>query len=147
MILHLAVDRGDDGGPGHRFGQGVEPAGDRQAVGRQLGGPLPRRARELGLVLGLEPGDALAVHVDEPQHLWRQRARRVVPLGHLEEPDPGELLGFEFVGDVHVDLALEVDEGPVGLERLLDVLLLHGRGCPRSWRPRPRGPSTRVGLT
>ena len=36
------------------------------------------------------PARPVAVDADEPEHLWRQLARRVVPLRDREEADPGE---------------------------------------------------------
>ena len=102
---------------GHRLDERVEPARDRQPVGRHLGGALTRGARERVVEGALQPGGTLPVDVHEPQHLRREGPGRVVALRHLEEPDAGQGQALELLRDIEVDLSVDEGERAVALER------------------------------
>ena len=100
----------------------LHAARDRQAVAVHLHRARPGRPGEDVLVFELETRETRRVHADEPQDLRRERARRVVALGDLQEPDARQAERFQSLGDPDVDLATEVDERGVGpLQPLLDV--------------------------
>src|SRR5207247_7747110 len=64
------------------------------------------------LILLLQPGQPGPVDADESEHLRRQGAARVVATALVEEPDPGQVTGFQALRGSLVHSPSEVDESP-----------------------------------
>ena len=121
-VLHLSIEGRDERPAGDRRLHDLHAARDRQAVAVQLHRAGPGRTGEDALVLELETRETRGVDPDEPQHLRRERAGRVVALRDLQEADARQPECFEAIGDMHIDLSAEVDEGGIGRpEPPLDV--------------------------
>ena len=97
----------------HRLGQLVAHHGLHAHVDRQ---PQRRAVGEQPLVEELlDAGDAVLVDVDAAEHLRGGAAHRIVPLLGGPEIDPGNAESVDGKLLARRDLALEIDELPVGL--------------------------------
>ena len=126
IALHIDIDRYHDVLAVLRRLVYLGAARDRHARRASLHHEPARNPLEDIVVIQLEPRDALAVHVDESEHLACDFSVRIDALGVVDEIDARQALILERVGLVGIGLTLQVDERRV----LSQQLFIRGESPP-----------------
>ena len=105
----------------------VRTTGDKRAVAGALAHERAVHARQHFVVLLLEARDALVVDVHDAEHLGGEAAVGIHALDRRLEFDARDALLSKKLRILLIDLALDVHEGALAIDEVLDHVLIHAQ--------------------